>query len=90
MGKGKYAERSTIDSCKPIYKVENLWKEQRFSVAEKKKMKKNGWTPEKYLDEIAKKGVSRDLTEDSVAIPCGLVAKSVFTDSYVLEPTKKE
>jgi len=68
---GKWKSREDLESaCDPIVKVGDLWKYQKYSIADKEK--------------------KTALKDDEPAIPCGLVAKSFFDDSFELYKFKDQ
>lgn len=66
---GTYRSVKDLGNCDPIKQVKHLWKNQKISVEERKKPVKNGVPPVQMDDE-------------QPAIPCGLVAKSFFNDTF--------
>ncbi len=59
-------------SCAPVLLVKDLNEWQRYSVAEKDRVKKG---------EIKKEEMT-PMNDSWPAIPCGLIAKSLFTDTF--------
>ena len=64
--------------CDPIYQVSNLWENQKYSF---------GYL-NKTLTDYSKKtpaerpSVSPDMADTDAATPCGLIAKSLFNDTF--------
>lgn len=60
--------------CDPIYQVSNLWENQKYSYNKLKTFK----------TAAAKLNIKPDLVDTDPATPCGLIAKSLFNDTYQL------
>ena len=65
---GTYMDVMDLSNCDPIIKVGDLWPNQQYSLSE--------------LDKPLLERKKMDL--ELPAIPCGLVAKSYFNDTYTL------
>jgi len=65
---GNYKKVGELTDCDPIIKVADLWENQKYPYAQKN---------EKPIDK-------KQLDPEDPAIPCGLVAKSFFNDTFAL------
>lgn len=61
-----YLSVDELDSCDPIVRNRDLWEGQRFS------MRRDANDPSKRFP----------LEPDEPAVPCGLIAKSLFNDTF--------
>jgi len=78
-----YATNSTIDSkCYPIFVASDLEINQQYSWSQLKNFTDFNHT----TTPIPKP----DLTADQVAAPCGLIAKSMFNDTYQILYSKNK
>lgn len=82
---GAYKTAKQLSNCDPITKNDQLWPTQQYSLTDKLRVAalstpKNCWD----IDPSTSKPYCNTLTGTDPAIPCGLVAKSVFNDTFEL------
>lgn len=70
----KTIDEDTSGKCDPIYNVSNLFINQRYSWEQLK----NFGSDYKHGDSIVPPGLSNG----TFATPCGLIAKSMFNDTF--------
>jgi hypothetical protein len=80
-----YASNSSIDSkCYPVFVASDLEINQQYSW---KQLKSKTF---RDFDHTTTPIPKPDLTADSVAAPCGLIAKSMFNDTYQILYSKNK
>lgn len=71
---GTYKSSDQLSTCDPIVNNTQLWKEQQYSFKDQELAKANNQPLTDFVP----------LPANSPAVPCGLVAKSFFNDTYSL------
>lgn len=76
---GKYKSSADLTNCDPIVNNSQLWPAQSYSIATKKAALGNV-----VLDPKKDQPGYPKLNGEDPAVPCGLVAKSLFNDTFKL------
>lgn len=78
---GMYKDAADLSTCDPIVNNSQLWPDQQYSNATKLK----AWIAGDVLPPVPEKEADYPaLPLELPAVPCGLVAKSIFNDTYKL------
>lgn len=88
---GKYKDVASLGKCEPIIKNGQLWTNQRYSYGSLASIL-SMWTVSNPNDpDVNKRTLSApNLESEGPAIPCGLIAMSLFNDTFELHYCKEK